>query len=107
MTNVQGAAQESSITYSAYSSAGMMKDKKTFYIPVFSGMPSSKCTVTASQVTPKKVSGVKVTGTSTSSVTLKWSKTADANGYYIYDSKSKKIATVSSGSTVSKKISSL
>lgn len=107
MTNVQGAAQESSMTYSAYSSAGMMKDKKTFYIPVFSGMPSSKCTVTASQVTPKKVSGVKITGTSTSSVTLKWSKTANANGYYIYDSKSKKIATISSGSTVSKKISSL
>lgn len=61
---------------------------------------------------PGKVSGFTTKSRTTSTVTLKWNKKAGADGYYIYrytpsNKKTKLVATIKSGSTTSKKFSSL
>lgn len=46
MTNISGAAQETSTTYNAYESMGVLSEAKVFLIPVYKNMPASSNTVT-------------------------------------------------------------
>ncbi|MGN0531956.1 MAG: fibronectin type III domain-containing protein [Eubacterium sp.] len=113
MTNVQGAAQESATTYNAYKNSGIISGSRTFYIPVFTGMPSTKCPKPTNPiVTPAKVTGLKLSSRTTTSLTLKWDKVTGAKGYYLYryysDTKTyKKVRTVSGGSNTSITVSGL
>lgn len=98
MANVQAAASESVTTYNAYNSAGILSASKTFYIPVFSGMPSSKCTVSSSGSSSStttttttttapataKVTGLTLTSRTTTSLNFTWTKVTGATKYYIY-----------------------
>lgn len=111
MTNVQGAASEALMTYNAYKSAGLLSLSRTFYIPVFNNMPSSKCTV-GSTSTPAKVTGLRLDSRTTSTLTLKWNKVPSAKGYYIYryygdEGVYKRIKVISGGSNVAYKITGL
>jgi len=41
MTNISGAAQETSTTYNAYKNIGVLSEEKVFLIPVYDNMPST------------------------------------------------------------------
>lgn len=102
MANVQAASSESTINYKAYSSAGILKPAKTFYIPVYKSMPAKKCTMssqTSSAVDPStttgsttapsnkktpKTTGLKFTGRTSTSLKYSWTKVSGAKKYYIY-----------------------
>lgn len=107
MTNVDGAASEASHTYQAYSNNNLMSQAKTFYIPVFSNMPKSKCTVTStdSQATSETaapqtnpVKGLTLESRTKTSLTYKWNKLSGATKYYVY------VKNVTKGSTFSKTV---
>lgn len=94
MANVQAAAAESVTTYNAYNSAGILSTAKTFYIPVYSGMPSSKCTVSSSSSSSStttttaaataKVTGLTLSSRTTTSLNFTWTKVSGATKYYVY-----------------------
>lgn len=102
MANVQAASAESVTTYKAYNSAGILSSSKTFYIPVFSGMPSSPCamsssgssgssgstgsttTTTASSSATAKVTGLTLKSRTTTSLNFTWTKVSGAAKYYVY-----------------------
>lgn len=99
MANVQAAASESTINYKAYSNAGILKSAKTFYIPIYNSMPSSKCTMssdtsttvdktttttTSSNKKTPKTTGLKFVGRTSTSLKYSWTKVSGAKKYYIY-----------------------
>ena len=91
MANVQGAASEAQITKKAYSDANILSGAKTFYIPVFKNMPSSKCaapTGSSSSGTTAAVSnpvtGLTLDSRTKTSLTFKWNSFSGASKYYIY-----------------------
>ncbi|MFR5876254.1 MAG: fibronectin type III domain-containing protein [Eubacterium sp.] len=99
MANVQAASLESVTTYNAYNKAGILSSSKTFYIPVYSSMPSSKCTMssssstssssnttttTASSATTAKVTGLTLKSRTTTSMKFTWTKVSGATKYYVY-----------------------
>jgi hypothetical protein len=90
MANVDAAKSEAKTTYNAYKNANILSSAKTFYIPVFNNMPSAKCTVTSggasSQTTAASnpVTGLTLSGRTTSSLTFKWNKLSGATKYYVY-----------------------
>ena len=96
MQNVDAPSTESVSKYNAYKNAGQLKNSKTFYIPVFYNMPSD--TSTAVATTSSKVSGLKVSGTSVNSITLKWNKVSGATKYRL------KVKNLTKGNTFSKTV---
>lgn len=117
MTAVEGAASESNIKYNAYKKLNILSSKRTFYIPVYSSMPStaspapgtssSSITTTTQQTTttastvPAKVTGLKTSANGTDYITIKWSKVSGATGYnvYRYSTSTKKYTKVKSVSS--------
>lgn len=95
------------------------KSKTTYYFKVRAYRKSGSKTYTgpfsevaAGAVKPGKVNALKAKASGKNSVKLSWNKTAGASGYQIYvynkaKKKYQKAASVSKGSTVSKKLSSL
>lgn len=120
MTNLDGAASEAAINYTAYKNANVLSSKKIFYIPVYTDMPSKNApvpTVSTSTSTtqsttqavkiPVKVTGLTRSGRGSTYISLSWTKVSNATGYYVYtyDSSTKKytkVATVKDGKTTYK-----
>lgn len=97
MSNIDGAVAESKIKYRAYSNADILKSSKVFYIPIFNNMPSKPCSApkavtldSSSTTQPEtttvstKVSGLKLTGSTTETLTYSWSKISGATKYHLY-----------------------
>ena len=76
MANVQAAASESTNTYNAYVSAGLLTAKKTFIIPVFKNMPNEIPKVTGLSVAGRGDEGTRIR--------LTWKDVAGADSYNIY-----------------------
>ncbi len=86
-TTVAAPSSESSMTYKAYNSAGLLNDAHTFYIPVFKNMPSTKCTVPADSSQPAETpasSSIKLTSRTKESISFSWDKYSGASKYYVY-----------------------
>lgn len=94
MANVRAAATEAVSSYKAYTSAGILKNKKTFVIPVFKKMPNQDLTREEAFASLKPT--VSATACTTSSVTLKWTSLDNADAYqvYKYNSSTKKYEKV-------------
>lgn len=96
MTTVHAAANESYITYRAYSNANVLKDEKVFYIPVYKNMTKSACPAPTpsdndnqtSQPAPEPVStavtGLKITGRTIDTLSYSWNKVDGATQYYVH-----------------------
>ena len=82
MANVRAAAQEANITYKAYTSSGIMSNAKTFSIPVFIDMPGGN--LSADERFTQGYPIARVSGASSSSVTLSWQVMDGAQGYEVY-----------------------
>ncbi|MBR3150307.1 MAG: hypothetical protein IKF64_09055, partial [Eubacterium sp.] len=85
-TTVAAPSSESSMTYKAYNSAGILSDKHTFYIPVFNNMPAEKCTVPTvpTTTTTQAKKQIKLTSRTKESMTFSWDKYKGASKYYVY-----------------------
>lgn len=94
MANVRAAATEAVSSYKAYSSAGILSNKKTFVIPVFKNMPNQDLTREDAFALLKPT--VSATSYTTSSVTIKWTTLDNASAYqvYKYNSSTKKYEKV-------------
>ena len=93
MINLAGAKSEASITYKAYKNNNLLTQAKTFYIPVFKNMPSTKCakptpsdtsTTTTTAAPTYQVKGLTLKSRTKTSLTFKWDKTDGATKYYVY-----------------------
>ena len=86
-TTVEAPKSESEKTYKAYNAAGILDDAHTFYIPVFSGMPSKKCTVptpsdeTTSTTSPSETASLTLDARTQETMTLSWKKQSGADKY--------------------------
>ena len=108
MQNVNAPSQEAVSKYNAYKNAGQLSNKKTFYIPVFSKMQNDDSkpvetddeTETDTPTTSNKVTGLKITATNLTYLSVKWKKVSGASKYYI------KIQNVTRGSNFSKTVTS-
>ncbi|MGN0521477.1 MAG: fibronectin type III domain-containing protein [Eubacterium sp.] len=103
MANVAAAVAESVTTYNAYSKAGILSITKKFSIPVFENMPNEK----SESLTLSKVSGLKVTSYTNSSVSLSWSKVANAQSYQVQVYKSGKWVNYTTTSSTKATVSGL
>ena len=82
MANIRAAASEAKKTYNAYESNGVLKTKKTFSIPVFTGMPGADLTNNDLFLETSPV--LKSSSQTTESIVLDWSKVRGATGYQVY-----------------------
>lgn len=82
MANVRAAASEAISSYKAYTSAGILANKKTFVIPVFEKMPNQDLTREDVLVSSKPT--VSATASTKTSVTLKWTSVDYADAYQVY-----------------------
>lgn len=95
MANVQAAVSEAKISYNAYNKADILSSSKVFYIPVFKNMPSKACpapsksssdnpSTTEPTTASTKVTGLKLTGSTTVNLSYSWSKVDGATKYHLY-----------------------
>lgn len=94
MANVQAAVDESAINYKAYKDADILSQPKTFYIPVYTSMPSAKCTMGSSSSSSSdapsssanvaKVTGLTCKARNSTSLSFSWNKVSGASKYYVY-----------------------
>ena len=103
MANVAAAVAESRTTYDAYKKAGILSVTKTFEIPVFNKMPNE----TEPVITLGKVTDLKAVGNDSVSVTIQWSKAANASGYTVQVYKSGKWITFANTSSTKIRVNSL
>lgn len=82
MANVRAAASEAVSSYKAYTSAGILENKKTFVIPVFNKMPNQDLTREDAFALSKPT--VSATACTKTSVTIKWTSVDYAEAYQIY-----------------------
>ncbi len=108
MQNVDAPSTEAVSKYNAYKNAGQLSKKKVFYIPVFSNMPndtssssqSSSGSGTSGSSSSSKVTGLKVSATAPTTISVKWKAVSGASKYYI------KINNQTKGTTFSKTVTS-
>ena len=98
MANIRAAASESTKTYKAYSSNGILDSQKVFSIPVFEDMPNAGLGIEDSfyASAPELIS----TSKTKTSITLDWTKVLGATGYqiYKYDEKNEKYVKLTNAS---------
>lgn len=84
MQNVDAVSIEAVSTYNAYKSAGVLSSKHTFYIPVFKNMPGDTSTPdsSGSQSASTKVTGLKLSARTCSSMSFKWNAVDGAAKYF-------------------------
>lgn len=93
MANVEGAAKESVTTYKAYSNAGLLPDKKVFYIPVYGNIGEQNLENNNSVVT-----GLKLKKREKTSLEFTWNSYPNATKYYMY------VKNVTTGNNFSKTV---
>ena len=81
MANVQAAAAESATTYKAYNNAGILAAAKTFYIPVYAGMPQNPAALTDT-VLPA-VTGLSLQSRTKTALTFSWNAYDGATQYQL------------------------
>lgn len=103
LTNVNGALNASKISYNSYKRASLLSVKRTFYIPVYTDMPSKKSpvpaviadtsdttttqaptTTTTTVAKPKKVTGLVLSSRGAESLKVKWTAVSGATKYDVY-----------------------
>lgn len=101
MGNIRAAAAEAKSTFKAYDSAGILKNKMIFSIPVYSDMPGSTAEYGDYFKTLKP--SISVKSSSAGCVTIKWGSLNSAGGYkvYRYDSSLSKYVNIAKTSALS------
>lgn len=103
MQNLLAADNEGKSVKRGYANMGVLNNSFLFRVPVYNGMPASACKMPQDKLIAPTL---KTSVSGYNKITLKWKEIAGAQKYEIYrstkrDKGYKKVATISSGSTVS------